>query len=103
MALPDSLNDILYAEQEGKREASIAIDRQLFNFLDLETTAQKTGLTLEDLRSIQQDGIQMFEGIHMKKRSYLPQDTIAFLGSLLIINDHNRLFSARIVKIRNVG
>lgn len=65
----DSLNAILYAEQQGelrgelkgelrgKREASIAIAIQLFDILDLETIAQKTGLTLEELRSLKQDGI----------------------------------------------
>ena len=61
----DSLNAILYAEQQGelkgelrgKREASIAIAIQLFDILDLETIAQKTGLTLEELRSLRQDGI----------------------------------------------
>jgi predicted transposase/invertase (TIGR01784 family) len=61
MALHDSVNAILYAEQEGERRgneqgqkiAAIAIARQLFDVLDLETIAQKTGLTLEELRSIQ--------------------------------------------------
>ena len=71
--LNDNRNAILYAEQqaelrgeergeergkregerEGIRSASIAIARQLFDILDLETIAQKTGLTLEELRSLQ--------------------------------------------------
>jgi predicted transposase/invertase (TIGR01784 family) len=54
MALHDSMNAILYAEQEGAKNASIAIARQLLDVLDLETIAQKTGLTLEELQSIQQ-------------------------------------------------
>ena len=72
--LNDNRNAILYAEQqaelrgeergeergkregerEGIRSASIAIARQLFDVLDLEMIAQKTGLTLEELRSLQQ-------------------------------------------------
>jgi len=39
-------------EREGKRSAAIAIAQQLFDVLDLETIAQKTGLTLEELRSL---------------------------------------------------
>jgi len=65
--LNDNRNALLYAEQqgelkgeergkrEGKREAAIAIALQLFDVLDLETIAQKTGLTLEELRSVKQD------------------------------------------------
>ena len=47
--LNDNRNAILYA----KKETAIAIARQLFDVLDLETIAQKTGLTLEELRSLQ--------------------------------------------------
>ena len=51
MVLNDSINAILYAKQE----TAIAIARQLFDVLDLETIAQKTGLSLEELRSLQDD------------------------------------------------
>jgi len=46
--LHDNRNAVLYA----KKETAIAIARQLFDVLDLETIAQKTGLTLEELRSL---------------------------------------------------
>jgi predicted transposase/invertase (TIGR01784 family) len=64
MVLHDNRNAILYAEQkarqegreegkeEGKREATIAIAQQLFDVFDLETIAQKTGLSLAELRSL---------------------------------------------------
>jgi predicted transposase YdaD len=39
-------------EREGKRSAAIAIAQQLFDVLDLETIAQKTGLTPGELRSL---------------------------------------------------
>ena len=67
MVLYDSANAIIFAEQqgeergeikgkrEGKREAAIAIASRLFDILDLETIAQKTGLTLEELRSIERN------------------------------------------------
>ena len=50
-ALHDSRNAILYAE----KQVAVKIARQLFDVLDLETIAQKTGLTLEELRSLQQN------------------------------------------------
>jgi len=69
--LNDNRNALLYAEQQaelrgelrgekkgeerGEKKASIAIAQQLFDVLDLETIAQKTGLTLEELRSLKQD------------------------------------------------
>ncbi len=57
--LNDNRNAIVYAEQQaelrGEKKASIAIAQQLFDVLDLETIAQKTGLTLEELRSLKQD------------------------------------------------
>ena len=67
MVLHDSANAIIFAEKQaeergelkgeikGKRSAAIAIARQLFDILDLETIAQKTGLTLEELRSLEQN------------------------------------------------
>ena len=70
IVLHDSANAIIYAEKQaekrgekrgeergeekGKREAAITIACQLFDILDLETIAQKTGLSLEDLRSLKQ-------------------------------------------------
>ena len=55
MALHDSVNAILYAEQQGEQRAVIKIAQQLFDVLALETIAQKTGLALEELRSLKQD------------------------------------------------
>jgi predicted transposase/invertase (TIGR01784 family) len=60
MFLHDNRNAILYAEQkgrkegkqEGRHEAAIAIAQQLLDVLDLETIAQKTGLSLAELRSL---------------------------------------------------
>jgi predicted transposase/invertase (TIGR01784 family) len=63
MFLHDNRNAIRYAEQkglekgrqegrqEGRKDAAIEIARQLFDVLDLETIAQKTGLTLTELRA----------------------------------------------------
>jgi predicted transposase/invertase (TIGR01784 family) len=64
MSLWDNRNAILYAEQKGeqkgrekgRKEASIAIAQQLFDVLDLETIAQKTGLSLAELRSLNPNG-----------------------------------------------
>jgi predicted transposase/invertase (TIGR01784 family) len=56
MFLHDNRNAILYAaqkgRQEGRQEAAIAIAQQLLDVLDLETIAQKTGLSLAELRSL---------------------------------------------------
>jgi predicted transposase/invertase (TIGR01784 family) len=73
MVLHDNRNAILYAEQVGERRgekrgekkglekgleeggklAKIEIARQLLDVLDIETIAQKTGLSLEELQSLQ--------------------------------------------------
>ena len=51
MALHDNRNSILYAE----KQITVKIARQLFDVLDIETIAQKTGLTLEELRSLKEN------------------------------------------------
>ncbi len=61
MFLHDNRNAILYAEQKalekgeaiGKQKAALEIAQQLLDVLDLETIAQKTGLSLTELRSLQ--------------------------------------------------
>ena len=52
MALHDSRNIILYAEQKGKRKAKLEIARQLLDVLDVETIAQKTGLSLAEIAAL---------------------------------------------------
>jgi predicted transposase/invertase (TIGR01784 family) len=68
MFLHDNRNAILYAEkkamekgiekgiekgrQEGQRETAIAIARQLLDVLDVETIAQKTGLSLAEIEAL---------------------------------------------------
>jgi predicted transposase/invertase (TIGR01784 family) len=61
MFIHDNRNAILLAEnkgrqegqKEGRKEEKLAIARQLLDVLDLETIAQKTGLSLEELQSLQ--------------------------------------------------
>ena len=69
----DNQNAILYAEQkalgegieqgieqgleQGRKQAMTEMAQQLFDILDLETIAQKTGLSLEELRSIKASSI----------------------------------------------
>ena len=60
LALHDSRNIILYAEQkgerkgklEGKLEAKLEIARQLLDVLDVETIALKTGLSLTEIEAV---------------------------------------------------
>jgi predicted transposase/invertase (TIGR01784 family) len=52
MLLHDNRNAILYAEEQGKTKAKIEIARQLLDVLDVETIAQKTGLTVAEIESL---------------------------------------------------
>ena len=52
MALHDSRNIVLYAEQKGERKAKLEIARQLLDVLDVETIAQKTGLSLGEIEAL---------------------------------------------------
>jgi predicted transposase/invertase (TIGR01784 family) len=57
MFIHDNRNAILLAEnkgrEKGRKEEKFEIARQLLDVLDLETIAQKTGLSLEELQSLQ--------------------------------------------------
>ncbi len=44
------------AEEEGKRERSIEIARQLLDVLDDKIISQKTGLTIEEVRRLREEG-----------------------------------------------
>ena len=56
MVLHDNRNSLLYAKQEGKKEgkleAKLEIARQLLDVLDVETIAQKTGLSLAEIEAL---------------------------------------------------
>ena len=56
MVLHDNRNALLYAKQEGKKEgkleAKLEIARQLLDVLDVETIAQKTGLSLAEIEAL---------------------------------------------------
>jgi predicted transposase/invertase (TIGR01784 family) len=52
MLLHDNRNALLYAEQQGKLKAKLEIAKQLLDVLDVETIAQKTGLTVAEIESL---------------------------------------------------
>ena len=56
MVLHDNRNSLLCAKQEGKKEgkleAKLEIARQLLDVLDVETIAQKTGLSLAEIEAL---------------------------------------------------
>jgi predicted transposase/invertase (TIGR01784 family) len=52
MLLHDNRNALLYAEQQGKLKAKLEIAKQLLDVLDVETIAQKTGLTVTEIESL---------------------------------------------------
>ena len=56
MVLHDNRNSLLYAKQEGKKkgklESKLEIARQLLDVLDVETIAQKTGLSLAEIEAL---------------------------------------------------
>jgi predicted transposase/invertase (TIGR01784 family) len=53
MFIHDNRNSILLAEKQARKAEKLAIARQLLDVLDVETIARKTGLSLEELRSLQ--------------------------------------------------
>jgi predicted transposase/invertase (TIGR01784 family) len=57
MFVRDNINGRLFAKQEGIQEGKIEVARSLLDLLDIETIAQRTGLSIEEVRNLQSDRI----------------------------------------------
>jgi len=55
MVLHDYRNAVLKAEQKGKADAKTEIARSLLDVLPIETISQKTGLSVDEIRSMKSD------------------------------------------------
>lgn len=54
--LHDNRNAVLFAEQKGRKEAMREVARQLLDVLAVEEIAQRTGLTVEEVRALKASG-----------------------------------------------